>query len=162
MSNQTYLLTGATGLIGKQLVDRLLERGGQIYALVRQSSMERHRERLDAWRAAAAAHGGRFVPVVGDIGARGLGIEDPAALPAFDHVVHLAALYDLTAADAELEPVEAPPILLDPTIGAVLDVPLARRGFELQLQLEAEDGDGLLLFAGGIALVGMSRRTGDV
>ncbi|MCA9718415.1 MAG: SDR family oxidoreductase, partial [Myxococcales bacterium] len=41
-----YLVTGATGLIGKQLVARLIERGGHITALVRPASRARHQALL--------------------------------------------------------------------------------------------------------------------
>ena len=42
----SYFVTGATGFIGRHLVERLLEREGDIYVLVREGS----REKLDALR----------------------------------------------------------------------------------------------------------------
>ena len=39
-----YFVTGATGFIGRHLVERLLEREGDIHVLVREGS----REKLDA------------------------------------------------------------------------------------------------------------------
>ena len=40
----TYFVTGATGFIGRHLVERLLERDGDIHVLVREGS----RDKLDA------------------------------------------------------------------------------------------------------------------
>ena len=37
----TYFVTGATGFIGRHLVERLLEREGDIHVLVREGSQER-------------------------------------------------------------------------------------------------------------------------
>ena len=39
----SYFVTGATGFIGRHLVERLLEREGDVYVLVREGS----REKLD-------------------------------------------------------------------------------------------------------------------
>ena len=44
----TYFVTGATGFIGRHLVERLLEREGDIHVLVREGS----REKLEALGAA--------------------------------------------------------------------------------------------------------------
>ena len=53
-----YFVTGATGFIGRHLVERLLEREGTIYALVREGS----RGRLDELSDRLGA-GDRIVPV---------------------------------------------------------------------------------------------------
>ena len=37
----SYFLTGATGFIGRHLVQRLLARDGEIYVLVREASQDR-------------------------------------------------------------------------------------------------------------------------
>ncbi len=85
-----YFVTGATGFIGRHLVEELLKRDGTIYALVREGS----RGRLDAlvqdWGA-----GDRVVAVSGDLSKPALGVEsfdEP-----IDHFFHLAAIYDMEA-----------------------------------------------------------------
>ncbi len=85
-----YFVTGATGFVGRHLVEQLLRREGTIYALVREGS----RGRLDelATRLGAAE---RLVPVLGDLSKPSLGV---AGLDApVDHFFHLAAVYDLEA-----------------------------------------------------------------
>ena len=42
-AGMNYFVTGATGFIGRHLVERLLERDGDIYVLVREGSTERAR-----------------------------------------------------------------------------------------------------------------------
>jgi NAD(P)-dependent dehydrogenase (short-subunit alcohol dehydrogenase family) len=86
----TYFVTGATGLIGRHLVERLLEREGDIYVLVREGSADK----LERWRDQE-----RVKPVFGDITERQLGLDDSAReqLEGVDHFFHLAAIYDITA-----------------------------------------------------------------
>jgi short-subunit dehydrogenase len=96
-----YFVTGATGFIGRNLVERLLQREGTVYALVRAGS----RGRLEELRTAWGADGARVVPITGDLAQAGLGIaeEDLVTLRgAVDHFFHLAAIYDMTA-DAEAQ-----------------------------------------------------------
>jgi NAD(P)-dependent dehydrogenase (short-subunit alcohol dehydrogenase family) len=96
----TYFVTGATGFIGRHLVERLLEREGDIHVLVRSGSTEKLDELLERWGPAAAD---RVKPVVGDLAEPHLGV-DPAALEGkVDHVFHLAAIYDMTADDERNE-----------------------------------------------------------
>jgi short-subunit dehydrogenase len=92
----SYFVTGATGFIGRNLVERLLQREGTIYALVRAGS----RGRLEALRTGWGADGARVVPISGDLTQPGLAIseEDLVAMRGeIDHFFHLAAIYDITA-----------------------------------------------------------------
>ena len=50
-----YFVTGATGFIGRRLVERLLEkRQGKIYVLVREGSARRLDDLIERWGAAGA------------------------------------------------------------------------------------------------------------
>ncbi len=94
-----YLVTGATGFIGRHLVERLLAREGDIHLLVRRGStdrLDRLTERLGPDGAA------RVRPVIGDLTLPNLGLGDEAlaALEGrIDHFFHLAAVYDMTAGE---------------------------------------------------------------
>lgn len=90
----SYLVTGGTGFIGRRLLERLGARpGAQIRVLTREASVGKLRH-------IAQDLGIELLPLVGDITADLLGVSeaDRAALTGkVDHVVHLAALYDMTA-----------------------------------------------------------------
>jgi NAD(P)-dependent dehydrogenase (short-subunit alcohol dehydrogenase family) len=90
-----YFVTGATGFIGRHLVERLLKREGTIYVMVREGSRARLEELIAAW----GAPPGRIVPVVGDLTAPLLGVsdQDVETLGGVDHFFHLAAVYDMSA-----------------------------------------------------------------
>ena len=96
----SYFVTGATGFIGRNLVERLLEREGKIYVLVREGSRGRLEELKSRWGAGED----RIVPVIGDISVEHLGCEDriQELKGEIDHFFHLAAIYDMTA-DAETQ-----------------------------------------------------------
>jgi NAD(P)-dependent dehydrogenase (short-subunit alcohol dehydrogenase family) len=97
----TYFVTGATGFIGKFLVQNLLKREGTIYVLVRKDSLKKL-EKLYPWWGLGATQK-RIVPVVGDLGRPKLGVAaaDITKLKGkIAHAFHLAAIYDLSA-DAE-------------------------------------------------------------
>ena len=66
----SYFVTGGTGFIGRFLIDRLLEREGTIFVLVRRNSVGK----LDALRARWGAHEKRVVAVVGDLARPKLGV----------------------------------------------------------------------------------------
>src|SRR3954470_3319684 len=85
-----YFVTGATGFIGRHLVERLLQRDGDIYVLVREGSRDKLDALVERWGA-----GDRIKPVIGDLGERNLGVEQD--LGRIDHFFHLAAIYDMGA-----------------------------------------------------------------
>ncbi|HEV2781575.1 MAG TPA: SDR family oxidoreductase [Actinophytocola sp.] len=95
----TYLVTGATGLIGRHFVEEILPREdtGTVWLLVREQSQDRLARRAGQW-----PNPEKIKTVMGDVTRPGLGIAADALerlTGAVDHVVHLAALYDLTADD---------------------------------------------------------------
>jgi NAD(P)-dependent dehydrogenase (short-subunit alcohol dehydrogenase family) len=93
MPNQ--FVTGATGFIGRRLVENLLNRGGTVYALVRPESISK----IDALRE-SLEHGDRLIPVEGDLGSPMLGVssgEIEKLASEVDDFFHLAAVYDMTA-----------------------------------------------------------------
>ncbi len=93
----SYFVTGATGFIGRHLVQELLDnRQGEVFVLVRESSRERLDALLRTWGDAAT----RVTPVVGDLGKPHLGLTNAWVAEhrgSIDHFFHLAAIYDMTA-----------------------------------------------------------------
>ncbi len=80
----TYFVTGATGFIGRRLVERLLRRAAceRVFVLVRPQSADR------------VTHHDRVTVVPGDLTSR-------LEADAVDHVVHLGAVSDFTADEDE-------------------------------------------------------------
>jgi NAD(P)-dependent dehydrogenase (short-subunit alcohol dehydrogenase family) len=97
----TYFVTGATGFIGRHLIERLLQREGEIHVLVREGSRERLDDLIDGWGARD-----RIVPVTGDLTEPFLGLDEAARerlRGTVDHFFHLAAVYDMAADEASNE-----------------------------------------------------------
>ncbi|WFR73973.1 SDR family oxidoreductase [Prescottella defluvii] len=92
----TYIVTGGTGFLGRRTIERLLERdpSAQVHVLVRPGSVSKLERLARSWNS-----GDRVHALVGDLTAPGLGLEAPP--PAADHVVHLGAIYDLTAGEEQ-------------------------------------------------------------
>lgn len=90
-----YVVTGGTGFIGRRVVARLLDHtpDAQVWVLVRRPSLGRF-ERL------ALDWGERVKPLVGELPELDLAEQVIAELGDIDHVVHCAAIYDITVGDA--------------------------------------------------------------
>lgn len=96
----SYFVTGATGFIGRYLVQNLLQREGVVYVLCREQSLDK----VKKLREKVADLDGRVVPVIGDLTAPALGLS-PADIDRLrgqiTHFFHLAAVYDMSAGEEE-------------------------------------------------------------
>ncbi len=99
----TYFVTGATGFIGRHLVQRLLEREGDgpIHVLVRGRSQAKLAEMIEAGKLGDPEKASaRVKPIVGDLSEPRLGVSDEQLKElagSVEHFFHLAAIYDMTA-----------------------------------------------------------------
>ncbi|MCM6772163.1 SDR family oxidoreductase [Nocardia sp. CDC159] len=88
----SYIVTGGTGFLGRRVVQRLLDRDRDavVHVLVREASAAKLAELAASWGAAD-----RVFPLIGDLTAENLGLQDDP--PQAEHVLHLGAVYDMTA-----------------------------------------------------------------
>ena len=125
----TYFVTGATGFIGRHLVERLLARDGEIHVLVRPGSEA---------KLARLGDSGRIHAVTGDLAEPYLGLDAgqrDALRGNVDHFLHLAAIYDMTA---------------DETANALHNV----AGTQHAIDLANDLGAGIFHHASSIAVAG--------
>ena len=96
-----YVVTGGTGFIGRRVVSRILDRfaDAEVWVLVRRESLTRF-ERLAT--EGPRPWGDRAKALVGDLVADDLGLSDDtiAEIGSVDHIVHCAAVYDITVDEA--------------------------------------------------------------
>ena len=97
----TYFVTGATGFIGRRLVQKLLDRKGSVvYILVRDDSPQKLAALYERW----GVDNKRVIPILGDLSQANLGVakKDITKLKGkIKHLFHLAAVYDLKASVKE-------------------------------------------------------------
>jgi NAD(P)-dependent dehydrogenase (short-subunit alcohol dehydrogenase family) len=88
----SYIVTGGTGFLGRRVVQDLLDRDADatVHVLVREASAAKLAELAAGWGASD-----RVFPLIGDLTSEHLGLHDDP--PHADHVVHLGAVYDMTA-----------------------------------------------------------------
>jgi NAD(P)-dependent dehydrogenase (short-subunit alcohol dehydrogenase family) len=99
-TSRPCFVTGATGFIGRRLIERLFARNGDIYVLVRRDSRQRLADLIERWDPDAAQ---RIRPVLGDLGQPRLGVKTRKLAElrqaGVEHFFHLAAIYDMTASE---------------------------------------------------------------
>jgi thioester reductase-like protein/short-subunit dehydrogenase involved in D-alanine esterification of teichoic acids len=96
MGCMRYVVTGGTGFIGRRVVARLLgdQPDAEVWVLVRRQSLGRFERLSVQWDE-------RAKPLVGDLTELAPTQETIAELGEVDHLVHCAAIYDITAGAAE-------------------------------------------------------------
>lgn len=92
----SYFLTGASGFIGRHLLEKLFARKGDLYLLVRKESKKKLQHMLDDM----GAPNKRIHLVTGDLTKKNLGISKKnidGMKGKVKHFFHLAAIYDMSA-----------------------------------------------------------------
>ena len=98
-----YLVSGATGFIGRRLVERLLSERPvvDIHVLTRPASLPRLERLIEAWGQIDPTAPDRIQPLLGDLTEPRLGLDEDtvAALrqDGVEHFFHLAAVYNISA-----------------------------------------------------------------
>ncbi|MEH6636996.1 MAG: SDR family oxidoreductase [Halioglobus sp.] len=91
-----YFITGGTGFIGRNFIDKLKDREGDIYVLTRAASMHKFEELQQRF----GENNDRLVPVTGDLQQPLLGLDEATIADLkgkISHFCHFAAIYDISA-----------------------------------------------------------------
>ena len=134
-----YLVTGATGFIGRHLVAELGARGQPIWVLVRAGSRVKLEQLTCGWGECGAL----VRPLLGELSEAFLGVaaaERESLRGQIQHFFHLGALYDLSAEASDLERANV-------------------AGTRNALQLAQEIGAGCFHLVSSIAVAGRYRGT---
>ncbi|MFT4615465.1 MAG: NAD(P)-dependent dehydrogenase (short-subunit alcohol dehydrogenase family) [Bacteroidia bacterium] len=97
----SYFITGGTGFIGRNFIDKLRQREGDIYVLTRAESTHKFEELVERM----GEQGNRLIPVQGDLREPLLGVDAATRAELKGKVryfCHFAAIYDI-AASAEAQ-----------------------------------------------------------
>ena len=91
-----YFITGGTGFIGRNFIDKLQERDGDIYVLTRKGS----EHKFEALQQRFGNGGDRLSPVTGDRALANLGVDDAVITELkgkVQHFCHFVSIYDSCA-----------------------------------------------------------------
>jgi short-subunit dehydrogenase len=98
-----YFITGGTGFIGRNFIDKLKDREGDIYVLTRAASMHKFEELQERM----GEQSDRLIPVQGDLTEKLLGVDEATIgdlKGKIKYFCHFAAIYDIGAsAEAQTE-----------------------------------------------------------
>ena len=92
----SYFITGATGFVGRHLLEKLFARSGHIYLLVRSGSKKKLNKMLEEMDAPMK----RIDLITGDLTKNSLGVSKKnrdMMAGKVKHFYHLAAIYDMSA-----------------------------------------------------------------
>lgn len=100
-------VTGGTGLVGRALVERLLQRGVNVTLMLRRGAEERRKDAIDQMLALAGGTNGSLTLVTGDLSEPDMGLSSAGldALGEAGHCFNVAAVYDITAKPEVMEEV---------------------------------------------------------
>jgi NAD(P)-dependent dehydrogenase (short-subunit alcohol dehydrogenase family) len=96
----SYFVTGGTGFLGRNFIEKLKDRPGDIYVLIRASSMHKFEQLQEKLGDQAQ----RLIPVEGDLTQPLLGVDDATAAKLqgkVDYFCHFAAIYDIAASQED-------------------------------------------------------------
>lgn len=91
-----YFITGGTGFIGRNFIDKLKEREGDIYVLTRKGSEHKFEDLQQRFGDGSD----RLIPVTGDLAQARLGVDEAVISELkgkIQHFCHFAAIYDIAA-----------------------------------------------------------------